>query len=217
MSEQGERPADAAAPSWFKWAIVLGLLTVGFAYFGLRWSFHPSKLEEHGQLGDALAPVAELLMLGALLAALYSAHLQRIELGLQRRELALQRREMKDARAEMVEQRKQLERSAKAQEALADAQLRAVRAQHRANLLALAATEVQLNAALSPQGSDGGASAFLRDISPTLGRLRETLDELPGRIAEESALERRVAHLLGEDPSSNQDAAAAAKGAGDAT
>lgn len=113
---------QGATPAWLTKTALAGLLAIGIAYGWLRLSFGPTTLEQHGQLGDALAPMAELLMLAALLAALYSAHLQRVELGLQRKELALQRQEMKDARAEMVQQRKQLERSAAAQEELAASQ-----------------------------------------------------------------------------------------------
>lgn len=116
-----EPKAQVAAPPWLTKPALAGLVAIGIAYGWLRLSFGPATLAEHGQLGDALAPVAELLMLAALLAALYSAQLQRIELGLQRKELALQRKEMRESREEMIEQRKQLERTAEAQEALAGA------------------------------------------------------------------------------------------------
>lgn len=166
-SEKHRANERAGRPWWIIAAAVAGVLIIATAYAWLRSVFGPVNLEQHGQLGDALAPVAEVLMLAALLAALYSAHLQRIELGLQRKELALQRKEMRESRDEMVEQRKQLERSAKAQEDLAAAQASLTAAQREATVAQVRANE--LTASSTRLRTFASLYAIRADVPPRVG------------------------------------------------
>jgi len=194
-TKRGRKRKDPLGIAVLLAALVALLYTVLFVE-------HVKNLADAGTLGDAFGPFAGLVSAAALVMALRSVQLQqralaaqRSELKLQRKELKLQRQEMRDARSEMVAQRKQLERSANAQQALADAQLRVVRAQHRANLLLLKSTAVQVNAALLPMpGDDTTLSMLFYDQSREL--LEQTRAALPGLMTDELELERETAGLI---------------------
>jgi hypothetical protein len=184
---KGNEPsADGRAPWWMVALAAVALGALLLAYFWLRTSPH---LEWHGLIGDALAPVGSLLSLFAVLAALWSVHVQRRELALQREELGLQRKELQDNRAEMKAQREQFERTAKAQESLAAAQLAANQlapfqelATRRMTLASL--YDLVLRADIQSNRAEGTAASLVRIMKEARQVAQQRITEEGARILE---------------------------------
>jgi hypothetical protein len=107
MADQAKKKKDVSG-WWLVLAAGIGAGALLGAYLRFRRGFTVGSLEAHAQLGDALSPVVAYLTLAAVIAALWSVHIQQVEL--------------RETREEMKEQRKQFERTAEAQEELAKSQ-----------------------------------------------------------------------------------------------
>lgn len=90
-----------------KWRMVsLGLVTLIVALVGAWWMLG-FKLAEMSALGDALAPLVGILSLAAVVAALYSVHLQSESLASQERSMSEQLQLQREAATKRDEQLKQ--------------------------------------------------------------------------------------------------------------
>lgn len=136
------------------------MAALGAAYAFLRSS---KALEWHALIGDSLSPVAAILSVVAVLAALWSVHVQR-------QELALQREELRETRDEMKAQREQFEKTAAAQASLAASQARLADAQEAANVQALRSEHARRAATLAQLlvGLDANAFASSREMERRL-------------------------------------------------
>src|SRR5690606_36661334 len=132
--ESGSR-SESLKP-WIWLSAVGGTLVTALSYSALRGTFSEEgwrlALADHALVGDSIAPLAALLSLGGVLAALYA--------------IELQRRELEENRAVLVEQSAQMARTAQAQEDLATAQIASAKAQERANELTEALANAQTRA-----------------------------------------------------------------------
>lgn len=193
-------------PRWLLAAAAVSLAALGGAYAFLRSS---RALEWHALIGDSLSPVAAILSVVAVLAALWSVHVQR-------QELALQREELRETREEMKAQREQFERTARAQEALARSQRDLAVSQQRANRIGILSTSGQFaqnvatlmaaRAAIRSQIEDlrsrsgNFGEAYARAMKGTLDGLDAQLEIEQKRIkAVTSAIKRPDDDAIGSD------------------
>ena len=167
VSDKPDQPSETA-PWWIPALFCGGLIALGSAYVALVTL--AKDLPRHAHIGDALAPVTSFLSLFAVVAALWSVHVQR-------RELELQRRELGDNRKVMEKQMEQLRRSATAQRRLADAQLMAAEAACRVGM-----NDVMLS---------------ILGRHPERVELHGAIDHNGHRL---DALTRKLEALLGESP-----------------
>jgi hypothetical protein len=126
LQREAERKelARREARQWLGIGVVLlAIVASGLCFYLAILGSNAVDAGRWGNLGSAVGPFVALLTVGALLSALWSVHLQRVEL--------------RETREEMFEQRMQFERTAEAQEALAKSQAAAARAQIVANNIAL--------------------------------------------------------------------------------
>jgi hypothetical protein len=170
-----KKRSDGSAPTWMWLFLFGGLAAFTGAYWGLaRVAKH---LEWHAYIGDALAPVAALLSLLAVVAALWSVHVQR-------EELALQRKELEENREVMKAQAEEAKKAAEAQKRLADSQERLADAQEASNRVVYGTRVAQLMAA---------KAGLARGVEQLEAKVAELRAETPGEQTR-----RQIEHYIGQ-------------------